>query len=113
MLTIVLFSTTDDRDTEVAASTFEGKVLDADAKIQINACGRLSTLTGTTGNFDLVDTSGGDKQIVHFRWNCPYWASPNTWTVDVSDTKWMVNSTGGNMDSGPLGLITVDVLKKP
>ncbi|KAF9458124.1 pleurotolysin A [Collybia nuda] len=101
-----------DKDNEVKASDYEGKVIEADEKIQINACGWSDAAEGTTGTFDLVDSSDGDKQIRHFYWDCPWGSKTNTWTVSGSNSKWMVEYSGQNLNSGALGTITVDALKK-
>nr|AAL57035.1 PriA [Pleurotus ostreatus]BAD66666.1 pleurotolysin A [Pleurotus ostreatus]BAD66668.1 pleurotolysin A [Pleurotus ostreatus] len=101
-----------DKDTEVSASKYEGTVIKPDEKLQINACGRSDAAEGTTGTFDLVDPADGDKQVRHFYWDCPWGSKTNTWTVSGSNTKWMIEYSGQNLDSGALGTITVDTLKK-
>lgn len=103
---------TGDKDTEVSASKYEGTVIKPDEKLQINACGRSDAAEGTTGTFDLVDPADGDKQVRHFYWDCPWGSKTNTWTVSGSNTKWMIEYSGQNLDSGALGTITVDTLKK-
>ncbi|KAF8919893.1 pleurotolysin A [Mucidula mucida] len=84
-----------DKDHEVSASDYEGKVVGPDEKLQLNACG-----------------SEGDKAIRHFYWDCPWGSKTNTWTVSGSNTKWMIEYSGQNLDSGALGTITVDALRK-
>ncbi|KAJ3506277.1 hypothetical protein NLJ89_g6956 [Agrocybe chaxingu] len=99
-----------DKDTEVSASNYNGKIVGPDDKLQINACGRAHAAEGTTGTFDLVDPSNGDKLIRHFYWDCPWGSKQNTWTVSGSNSKWMIEHQGANLDSGALGTISVDVL---
>ncbi|KIJ46808.1 hypothetical protein M422DRAFT_164791 [Sphaerobolus stellatus SS14] len=101
-----------DKDKEVPASNYEGKVIGPDEKLQINACGRSDAAEGTTGDFDLVDPSNGDKTIRHFYWDCPWGKKTNTWTVSGSNSKWMVEYQGQNLDSGALGTISVDTMAK-
>ncbi|KAH8832149.1 pleurotolysin A [Flagelloscypha sp. PMI_526] len=100
------------KDKEVPVSDYEGKVIGPDEKLQINACGRSDAAEGTTGDFDLVDPNNGDQAIRHFYWDCPWGSKTNTWTVSGSNSKWMVEYQGQNLDSGALGTITVDVLSK-
>lgn len=101
-----------DKDKEVSKDIYEGAVIKPDEKLQINACGRENAAEGTAGDFDLVDPADGDKVIRHFYWNCPWSAKQNEWIVSGSNTKFMVEYYGQNLDSGALGTITVDVLKK-
>uniref|UniRef100_UPI0040535BE3 Ostreolysin A6 n=1 Tax=Pleurotus ostreatus TaxID=5322 RepID=UPI0040535BE3 len=101
-----------DKDAEVSASNYEGKIVKPDEKLQINASGRSDAAEGTTGTFDLVDPADGDKQVRHFYWDSPWGSKTNTWTVSGSNTKWMIEYSGQNLDSGALGTITVDTLKK-
>ncbi|KAK7023384.1 Ostreolysin A6 [Paramarasmius palmivorus] len=102
----------DDKDKEVSKDVFEGRVITADETLRMNACGRKSSPSGTTGDFDLCDVDDGDRVIRHFYWDCPWGSSKNTWTVSGSNSKWMVEYSGANLDGGALGTITVDVMKK-
>ena len=104
---------TDNKDKELPVSDFEGKVIHPGESLQLNACGRSDASSGTTGDFDLVDPASGDKVIRHFYWDCPWGSKTNTWTVKGSNSKFIVESTGANLDSGALGTITVEVLNKP
>ena len=102
---------TGDKDTEVNKSTIEGKVVEADQQLRINACGRSDAAEGTTGSFDLVDVA--TQQVIrHVYWDCPWGTKRNTFTVSGSNSKWMIEYSGQNLDSGALGTISVDVLKK-
>ncbi|CAA7264053.1 unnamed protein product [Cyclocybe aegerita] len=101
-----------DKDKEVYPSEYEGKVLGPDDKLQINACGRSDAAEGTTGDFDLVDPNENDKVIRHFYWDCPWISKTNTWTVSGSNSKWMVEYSGQNLNGGGLGTITVEVMAK-
>ena len=102
---------TGDKDTEVSKSTIEGKVVEPDQQLRINACGRSDAAEGTTGSFDLVDVA--TQQVIrHVYWDCPWGTKTNTFTVSGSNSKWMIEYSGQNLDSGALGTITVDVLRK-
>nr|O42717.1 RecName: Full=Aegerolysin Aa-Pri1; Flags: Precursor [Cyclocybe aegerita]AAC02265.1 Aa-Pri1 [Cyclocybe aegerita] len=100
------------KDKEVYPSDYNGKTVGPDEKIQINSCGRENASSGTEGSFDIVDPNDGNKTIRHFYWECPWGSKRNTWTPSGSNTKWMVEWSGQNLDSGALGTITVDVLRK-
>ncbi|KAF9497705.1 erylysin A [Pleurotus eryngii] len=100
-----------DKDTEVPASKYEGMVIAPDDQVQINACGREDAAEGTTGTFDLVDPNDSDKQVRHFAWDCPWGTKANSWVVGGSNSKWMIEYTGQNLDSGALGTITVNTLR--
>lgn len=113
LLTVALFSSTGDKDTEVDALDYEGKVLNAGEKLQFNACGRSDSPTGTDGKFDLVDPKDGDKLIRQFYWSCPHGNSGNKWESSGANSNWIVESTGQNLGwKVPLGTITVDALSK-
>ncbi|TFK88492.1 pleurotolysin A [Polyporus arcularius HHB13444] len=101
-----------DKDKEVDPSTVNNSVIEPGDTLQINACGRHTSPSGTTGDLDLVDTTAGDKKIRHFYWDCPWASSKNTWTVSGSNEGWMVESDGANLEDGALGTITVEFLNK-
>ncbi|KAK7018024.1 Ostreolysin A6 [Paramarasmius palmivorus] len=100
------------KDKEVNKDAYEEQVIGPDEKLQINACGRESSPSGTTGDFDLCDVDEDDRVIRHFYWDCPWGGSKNTWTVSGSNSQWMVEHSGANLEGGALGTITVDVLKR-
>nr|AGA84054.1 umbellolysis [Polyporus umbellatus] len=101
------------KDKELPASDYEGKTIEPGTQLQLNACGRENSPSGTTGQFNLVDPSANDQVIRSFYWDCPWGSSRNEWIVSGSNSSFIVESTGGNLDGGALGNITVDVLKKP
>ncbi|KAK7029597.1 Ostreolysin A6 [Paramarasmius palmivorus] len=100
-----------DKDKEVSKDVYEGHIIGPDQKLQLNACGRADSPSGTTGDFDLCDADEGDRVIRHFYWDCPWGSKRNTWTVSGSNSKWMVEHQGANLDSGALGTITVNLMK--
>ena len=101
------------KDKEISPSTYENYIIHPGEKLQINACGRENSPSGTTGEFDVVDPLEGDKVIRHFYWDCPWGSSVNTWTIGQSNPKWIVESGGVNLLGGALGTITVEIYKKP
>ncbi|EEB93043.1 hypothetical protein MPER_08358, partial [Moniliophthora perniciosa FA553] len=74
------FHADNDKDKEIGADAYEGKVIEPDEKLQINSCGRSDSASGTEGSFDLVDVNDGNKAIRHFYWSCPWGSKSNTWT---------------------------------
>ncbi len=105
-------SDTGDKDKEIDPSAVNNYVIQPGESLQINACGRESSPSGTTGDFDLVDTTAGGKVIRHFYWDCPWGSSTNTWTISASNSGWMVESEGANLSGGALGSITCEFLNK-
>ncbi|EEB96271.1 hypothetical protein MPER_04618 [Moniliophthora perniciosa FA553] len=101
-----------DKDSDVDEDKYNGTVIGPGEKLQINACGSGSHPSGSSGKFDLLDPDEGDKLIRHFVWDCPFGSETNTWDVSGSNTKWMVEFTGGNINGGALGNINIDCLKK-
>ena len=101
------------KDKELPPSTYINRVIQPGDKVQINACGRSDSASGTTGELDVVDPVVGDKVIRHLYWDCPWGSKKNTWTISESNSKWIVESTGANLDSGALGTITVEFFDKP
>ncbi|KAI0714080.1 pleurotolysin A [Cerioporus squamosus] len=93
-------------------STYEGYVIHPGEELQMNACGRESSPSGTTGDFDVVDVPAGDKVIRHFYWDCPWGSSTNTWTISGSNSNWMVESKGANLSGGALGTIYTEGINK-
>nr|ANC28024.1 umbellolysin [Polyporus umbellatus] len=102
-----------EKDMELPPSEYEGKLIQPNTKLQLNACNRENSPSGTTGEFDLVDPSANDKLIRNLCWDCPWSSTRNEWIVRGSNSSFIVESIGGNQDSGALGNITVNVLKKP
>ena len=101
------------KDQEVGTNTYEGQTIAPYEWLEFSSCGRSDASSGTEGNFDLVDPSASDKQIRHFYWDCPWGSKTNTWSVSGSNSKFMIEHYGANIDGGALGTITVDVLNKP
>ncbi|KAF4577128.1 Ostreolysin A6 [Pleurotus pulmonarius] len=101
-----------DKDTEVEASKYEGMIVKPNKKVQINACGRENAAEGTTGSFDLVDPADGDELVRSFYWDCPWGSPTNTWNVTGSNSQWMIDYSGQNLNGGALGTITVEIMKK-
>lgn len=104
--------TAGNKDVEIDPKTLENYLIEPEDQLQINACGRSGSPSGTTGEFDICDVSAGDKVIRHCKWDCPYWSSKNTWIVEGNNLKWMVETQGANLDGGALGTITLEFVKK-
>ncbi|KAJ3496165.1 hypothetical protein NLJ89_g10525 [Agrocybe chaxingu] len=98
------------KDVEVPASDYEGKVVAPGEKLQFNSCGLANTPEGTSGTFDLVDPIEDDKLIRHFYWNCPWGSHNNEWEVTGTNSKWVVESHSNGMEA--LGVVTVDAMNK-
>ncbi|CAA7262635.1 unnamed protein product [Cyclocybe aegerita] len=101
------------KDAEVYPDKYNGMSVGPDNKVQINSCGRADSSSGTEGSFDIVDPNDGNRIIRSFYWDCPWGSKANTWNPTGSNTKWMIEWSGQNLDSGALGTISVDVLRKP
>ncbi|KAK7056482.1 hypothetical protein VNI00_003037 [Paramarasmius palmivorus] len=101
-----------DKDTEVPISDYEGKVIKPGESIQINSCGRSDASSGTEGSFNLVEPDRGDYQIRHIYWECPWGDPDNQFTINGSDTNWLVDQKGANPSNGALGNVTVTAYKK-
>ena len=101
------------KDKELPPSTYINRVIQPGDKVQINACGRSDSASGTTGELDVVDPVVGDKVIRHLYWDCPWGSKDNQWIISQSNSKWQVYSSGANYYGGALGNITVDVVNKP
>ena len=102
-----------DKDTDISPSTYENQVIHPGESLQLNSCGNKDHPTGTTGELDIVDVTANDEVIRHFFWDCPWGSKKNTWTISESNSKWIVESTRANLDSGALGTITVEFFDKP
>ena len=109
---IVLY-VTGDKDTEYPVSRYEGNTIEPGEQLQLNATGRSDAASGTEGWFNLVDPKANDKVIRHFYWDCPWGSKSNTWNVTENNSKFMVEYSGQNLNSGALGTITVRILNVP
>ncbi|KAI0689925.1 pleurotolysin A [Cytidiella melzeri] len=99
------------KDVEENPDKYNGSVIKPGSSLQFSACGRANSPSGTTGRFSLFDTRD-NSEIRSFYWDCPWGSSTNTWQVQGSNTRWMVESHGANLVSGALGTITVQVLNR-
>ena len=95
-------------DEEISPTKYEGWIIKPDETATIHACGREASPSGTTGEFNLIDTMGGHT-IRHFYWDCPWGSSGNVWRLSERNPQWMVDSEGENLGEGPLGVISVNV----
>ena len=83
----------------------------------ICACGRSGAWAGTEGSFELhlyeKSTGKYEKSIGKYYWSCPYGSNTNTstWT-NMGDVNIEVSVSPGHLETGPLGMIQIDVRKK-
>ncbi|KAI8996483.1 aegerolysin type hemolysin [Trametes punicea] len=103
----------DNKDDSVEPDVYKGHVIAPGDVIKIASCGKQGTWTGTEGNIKLGDTTDGDQLFCTLKWDCPWLSSSNSWTVDCSNPKFIVESKGANLKDGALGSITISVMNKP
>ena len=104
----IIFSHLGNMDVEISPTKYEGRVIKPNETVTIHACCRKASPSGTSGEFSLIDTKGG-QVIRHLYWDCPWGNARNAWILSGSNSQWTVDSEGGNLDEGPLGVITVNV----
>jgi hypothetical protein len=75
----------------------------------IASCGRSDAASGTEGTFDIYD---GATEVGNFYWDCPWGSKRNhmIWTPSLSEN-YVTQVTGGNLDTGALGTITMRCVK--
>ncbi|TFK80440.1 pleurotolysin A [Polyporus arcularius HHB13444] len=100
-----------DKGKEFSTTQFNGYILHPGDEVQINACGREDSASGTTGWFDLIDCTN-ERRIRQFHWDCPWGSSTNTWTITDPNETWMVETKGANFVDGALGSIFIECLNK-
>ncbi|MGL5699337.1 MAG: aegerolysin family protein, partial [Kluyvera sp.] len=74
----------------------------------ICSCGRSDAAMGTEGSFVLYD---GAEKIGRFYWDCPWGKKTNKKEFTSASDKYIVQTEGGNVDSGALGNITLKIAK--
>jgi hypothetical protein len=95
------------KDVEITADDINETDIGLSATIY--SCGRDLSSAGTEGSFDLYD---GNTKIGTYSWDCPYLSKTNTSRWRSSNDDYLVQCTGGSLDSGALGSIVLDVYKK-
>lgn len=101
----------DNKDNELSPSEVDGQVIEIGQECfnVVSSCGRSDSASGIQGSFDLYD---GDTRVVTLVWNCPWGSKSNSWSQSNQNSKYVVSVTGGSMDSGSIGVLTVEVIKK-
>lgn len=97
------------KDQELSADDINKIVIPANNNAVIASCGRSDSASGTEGSFDIYD---GQTNVGNYYWNCPWGSKTNTSTWTPNDTdRYVTQVTGGNLDSGALGNISIDCVK--
>lgn len=96
------------KDTEIKADEINTITIPSGETRTISACGRESASSGTEGTFDIYD---GTTKVGTYSWDCPYISKTNTSTWQSTSDKYIVQCTGGSLDSGALGSILIKVVK--
>ncbi|KAK1778422.1 Aegerolysin-domain-containing protein [Copromyces sp. CBS 386.78] len=74
----------------------------------VAASGRAWTPSGTEGQFDIYH--GGIK-VCHVYFDCPFSHIHNSFSISDINGAYAVQETGASLGSGPLGTITIEVVK--
>ncbi|KAL2151745.1 hypothetical protein VTH82DRAFT_6843 [Thermothelomyces myriococcoides] len=72
------FFNDEDRNHEIPAKEVDGTIIKSGSTVEIWACGRDSSPSGTEGWFDLYD---GDTKVCHIYFNSPWGPGSNEFTV--------------------------------
>jgi len=103
------FHETGNKDQEISSFEIDNITIESDQSAVINSCGRSESQSGTEGRFDIFD---GEVKVGEYYWECPWGSKTNTstWTPYESDN-YSTEVTGGDLDSGALGNITIKCVK--
>ncbi|KHE86327.1 Aegerolysin-domain-containing protein [Neurospora crassa] len=74
----------------------------------VASSGTAWTPTGTEGHLDIYH---GDTKVCHVYWDCPWMRRSNSFEISEVDDNYAVEATGGSINKGPLGSITIEVVK--
>lgn len=104
------FHQTGNKEVEISPDDINKITIEPKRETFINSCGRSDSGSGTEGDFDIFD---GDTKVGHYHWDCPWTQKKNTstWTPDSSEG-YLTQVAGANLDSGALGNITIECVKK-
>ena len=100
-----------DKDVELSTKDINNMVIEKSQKKEINSCGRSDAASGTEGHFTLY--SDDNVKLGTYSWDCPWGSKTNksTFTSEVDPDLYAINVSGGNLDSGAIGNITITVHK--
>ena len=96
------------KDNEIDVSKINNHQISENDSYTISSCGRSDSASGTEGKFDLYD---GNTHIGEYYWDCPWGSKTNISNWNPSSEDYIVQVTGGNLDSGALGNIFLKVVK--
>ncbi|KKC98871.1 MULTISPECIES: aegerolysin family protein [Photobacterium] len=101
----------DNKDDELSPEEVNGQVVEIGQEgfNIVSSCGRSDSASGTQGSFDLFD---GSTKVVTLVWDCPWGSKSNSWSQTGQNRNYVVSVTGGSMNSGAIGVLTVEVIKK-
>ncbi|WP_083339094.1 aegerolysin family protein [Chromobacterium sphagni] len=102
------------KDEEIPASQIEGQVITEDDTYTIYACGRENASSGTEGSFDIYD---GSTKVGTYTWDCPWGSKENSSNFSPAGAqppynRYITEPSGANLDSGALGNVTLETMKK-
>jgi hypothetical protein len=97
------------KDEEISSDEINQITINSGQSAVINSCGRSDSPSGTEGRFDIFD---GEVKVGEYYWDCPWGSKTNTstWTPYDLDN-YVAQVTGGSLDSGALGNITIKCVK--
>lgn len=103
------FHQTGNKDAEILPDAINKITINSRQSAVINSCGRSDSPSGTEGRFDIFD---GEVKVGQYYWDCPWGSKTNTsiWTPFELD-HYVTQVTGGSLDSGALGNITIKCVK--
>lgn len=96
------------KDQEISAADVDKITVNSGDSATIYTCGRSDAASGTQGSFDLYN---GEVKIGTYSWDCPWGSKTNTSTWTPDSTSYITQQTGGSLDGGALGSITIKVAK--
>ncbi|GCB25344.1 Asp-hemolysin [Aspergillus awamori] len=97
-----------DMDHEISDTDVDAKTAAPGGSVDISACGREGSPTGTTGGFDVCD---GSTKIARVHWDCPWGSPDNDFAVgDINKNYWVQVGYWGK--TGAIGWVNVEVGKK-
>jgi hypothetical protein len=103
------FHQTGNKDAEISADDINKITIKSNSKAVINSCGREHSPSGTEGSFEIFD---GEVKVGEYYWDCPWGSKKNTSIFTPSGSEdYVTQVTGGNLDSGALGNISIKCVK--
>ena len=92
---------------EIKPTDLEKRIIDRNGEINIAACGRSDTSSGTEGSFDIFEQ---ERKVFNLYFDSPWSAfSSNDCKIRDHDHKWLVKRTIHNDGEGALGNVFIEV----